>query len=286
MRRVLATMLVITMLVGISVSHVNNTTVKACSECEYINDLDWNCDTDAEYDENFVSTVSTDTMNDCYGILEELSQEEFDDIFCTSEYEKEFDKTYNVVTRGEGKFDKFKDKLSNMSDEAIDKLSDNLFNKLPKFIKEKYNITKKVTKATVKVLIQRLDDSKLTTSILAAAITKVTGIPVIYVKPVLDIVIHTLDKFINDKDKDDVSETPCVVQFPTPTPTALPTQVVSAEPTLEPIVEPTMAATKVSEGEETKEPVEIEVPTEEPTTTDELQTEAPTQAGTFVEIEN
>ena len=247
MRRVLATMLVITMLVGISVSHVNNTTVKACSECEYINDLDWNCDTDAEYDENFVSTVSTDTMNDYYGILEELSEEEFDDIFYTSEYEKEFDKTYNVVTRGNGKFDKFKNKLSNMTDEAIDKLSDNLFNKLPKFIKDKYNITKKVTKATVKVLIQRLDDSKLTTSILAAAITKVTGIPVIYVKPVLDIVIHTLDKFINDKD--DVSETPCVVQFPTPTPTALPTQVVSAE-------------------------------------TDELETEAPTQTGTLVETEN
>ena len=83
-----------------------------------------------------------------------------------------------------------------------------------------------MTKKVVKALIRHLDDNKFTTSILAGIIVKVTGIPVTYVKPIIDIVVHTLDRFINgkdDKDANDVNETPCVIQIPTPEPLSTPT---------------------------------------------------------------
>ncbi|MBE5934455.1 MAG: hypothetical protein E7262_01520 [Lachnospiraceae bacterium] len=255
LKKLLSVMLITAFVVGITISHIDK--VSANSSDNSIGEINVSA---YELGDNFsYSELSTNTMNMYYSVLENMTQEEFEEIFTSQEYEEEFASTYETVTRGEGKLSQLGKKLKNASSEYIDKVSEAIFKKLPTFIKSKYNVSKTVVKVVVKKLIEHLDNSQLTTAVLSAIIVKFTGIPIHYVKPVLDIVVHVIDRIIN-KDNQDASETPCVVVFPTATPSAEPS---TQEPTTS--AEPSASVEPVtSEPAVTTEPSAAQSSTQEP----------------------
>ena len=176
--------------------------------------------------------VCTDTLDKYWNDLETMSVEEFESIFYSEAYQREFYRNYEMVKRGESTFDKLKQKASLITDKYIDMVTENLFEKMPKLIKDKISIDKEQIKTIVKTVAQYLDKNDTTITTVMTVIGSLTGWKLAFVKPVLDMVFKLLDVILS-RNKD---------EEPTVQPTDVPSQEPSEEPadaSQQPDVEPT-----------------------------------------------
>ena len=247
--RVMSAVITLVMVLGIMCGHIQ--TLKA-------NESDVN---GARINKTY---VGTETLNNFFDVIQDMTAEEFEEIFCSEEYEKDFYNTYEKVKRGDNKLVALIKKLSNLRDEQIDKLASVVYERIPKAIAEKYEITvESISKPLKWIATNTINVQSTTTTTISVLLKAFTGFPKILSKPMLDIVFNITEKII-DKfiDKDDEIE-PTATDVAKETENPLQNDILNCPPQLEETNEPFLedCPPRVEETEQpTVVPIETEIP--------------------------
>lgn len=189
-------------------------------------------------------STTTKTFAENCDKMSTMTDDEFNKLFNTDAYAREFDRTYNKsVTRGGEAEDLAIDLLVNLTGEQVNQLIDKIYEKLPKAVK--IFVTREKLNEVIIDFIERMKEDEQTQNKIDEYITYLsekTRIP----KNILKVVVEFMIKYAEELFAEETIN-PTTEVSATPEVTVIPTEEATVAPsaTTEPTDEPTSEVTEV-----------------------------------------
>ena len=188
--------------------------------------------------------ICTETFADNSERIADMSEEEFYEIFDNEQYAEEFDYTYNRGVTRDGASSELAIKLLvSLTSDQVNELVDNIYNKLPGFVK-KFIGRDKINEVVVELVDYLRNNQGVQDKVneFVDYISEKTKIS----KSIIKVVVEFVLEYVQEVFDEDIN------------PTIVPTVEPTVEPVLEPTVNPTEEPSIVPTEEPTIEPVVAE----------------------------
>lgn len=174
--------------------------------------------------------ICTETFADNSERIADMSEEEFYEIFDNEQYAEEFDYTYNRGVTRDGVSSELAIKLLvSLTSDQVNELVDNIYNKLPGFVK-KFIGRDKINEVVVELVDYLRTNEEVQDKVneFVNYISEKTKIS----KSIIKVVVEFVLEYVQEVFGEDVNPTTEPTVNPTEEPSIVPTE----EPTIEPVV--------------------------------------------------